>query len=156
MRKPTTIETVGTLTGLGVGAVLGGVVVRGMTDNTPAASGRATAPVEAVVAHTENREGRPIGVRTWASPLTDEKRGARADGAEIDVVCIEPNGRELTDTDVPPGDPTNRGNDWYLITGTTDKGRQEWVSTSYVEITASAGSAAVVECATIEGLDPRN
>jgi hypothetical protein len=154
MRKPTTGETIGTIAGLGVGAVLGGVVVRGFAEDRPA-EGSVLVPLAAMITHTENREGKPIGVRTFASPLTSQERGNRADAASVDVVCIEPNGRKLIDTDVPAGAPTDRGNDWYLLTATTDRSRQEWVNTSYVEITHAAGAAALAECATVPGFNPR-
>lgn len=101
MRKPTTGEVIGTTVGIGVGSVLGVVVTRGVMNSNEA--GAHTFPqVAAMVAHTENAQGRPIGVRTYASPFTNEERGSRADAARVNIVCVEPEGRDLTDTNVPP------------------------------------------------------
>jgi len=155
MRKPRTGEVIGTVAGLGLGVALGGVVTRGLTDSEPS-EGVMQVPRAATIVNTENRKGVPIGVRTYASPYSTLERGVREEAAPVDAVCVELNGRLLTDTDVPAGEPTDRGNDWYLLTATTDPSRQEWVNTSYVELAPAVGAAALDNCDEIGLAPPRN
>lgn len=142
--------------GLTLAVALGGCASKGSSGEasdttTTASSSTAMYPqIPGKIFHTEDQRGIPVGVRTYVSPFSNEQQGSRSEGAGVNVVCVEPDGRDLVDTNVPAGQPQERGNDWYLITATPDVANQEWVNTSYVDV----GSAAVADCATIEGLDP--
>lgn len=90
--------------------------------------------IYATVAHTQDVNGRPIGVRVYAGPYDIHQTDYYAEGEQLPVVC-----RALGRTAVDPNVPNKGGfvlvfSEWVKIETPLDQTPQEWIGRPYLDL----------------------